>query len=70
MSASSKPPQQLIIAQWPECSGVSAPWQCAFSPRSQDNGPSTAAWLTVRSVICRMSAESRPVWGGGGASFE
>lgn len=66
MSASSKPPQQLITALWPECSGGSAPpWQCGFSTQSQDNGPSTAAWLTVYCVICRMSAESSLLRGEG-----
>lgn len=67
MSTSSKPIQQLITALWPECSGASAPWQCDFSPWSGDNGLSTAAWLAVRRLICRMgsSAESRPVLVGG-----
>lgn len=74
MSHPYEPHQQLMAALWPECSDASAPWQRGFSPQSGDNGLSTAAWLAVHRVICRMSvsAESRPVKrgeGGGAAPF-
>lgn len=76
MSHPYEPHQQLMAVLWPECSDASAPWQRGFSPQSGDNGLSTAAWLAVHRVICRMSvsAESRPVKrgegrGGGGCTL-